>query len=80
MDRFQSPVVVAAALFAIGVVPAVAAGQGFEPVSAAAASAPDRLGRIAGIIRGGRGLLHLASAVVGGLGLVVVIIAASGGE
>ena len=50
MDRFQPPVVVAAALFAIGVVPAVAAGQGFEPASAAAASAPDRLGRIAGLV------------------------------
>ncbi len=50
MDRFQPPVVVAAALFAIGAVPAVAAGQGFEPASAAAASAPDRLGRIAGLV------------------------------
>ena len=50
MDRFQSPVVVAAALFAIGAVPAVAAGQGFEPASAAATSAPDRLGRIAGLV------------------------------
>ena len=50
MDRFQSPVVVAAALLAIGAVPAVAAGQGLEPASAAAASAPDGLGRIAGLV------------------------------
>lgn len=51
MDTFRRVVVVAAGLFACAAVPAGAAGQGHEPPSAAAATpAPDRLGRIAGLV------------------------------
>ena len=51
MDTFRRVVVVAAGLFAFGAVPPGAAGQGPAPASAPGAlSAPDRLGRIAGLV------------------------------
>ena len=51
MDTFRRVVVVTAGLLACAAVPAGAAGQGHEPPSAAAATpAPDRLGRIAGLV------------------------------
>ena len=49
MDTFQRVAVVTAGLLAFAAVPAGAAGQGPEPVSAGAAAA-DRLGRIAGTV------------------------------
>ena len=49
MDTFQRVAVVTAGLLALAAVPAGAAGQGPEPVSAGAAGA-DRLGRIAGTV------------------------------